>query len=88
MRIGIKEQEIEGRIFSVGIPIKQGHLERKLHIPANVAGIVLSAHGSGSSRQRGKTTARKFTVPNANGRMWQKSLTRSLLRHSARPDRT
>src|SRR6266496_6458253 len=34
----------------VRIPIGQAHLEGELNIPAGAAGVVLFAHGSGSSR--------------------------------------
>lgn len=50
MKIGIKEHESETRILSIRIPIKQAQLEGELTIPANAEGIILFAHGSGSSR--------------------------------------
>jgi len=50
MKTAIKEQGIEARVCSVRIPINQARLEGELNIPANAAGIVVFANGSGSSR--------------------------------------
>jgi putative phosphoribosyl transferase len=50
MRTEIKKQGVEARMRSVRIPIGQEHLEGELNIPAGAAGVVLFAHGSGSSR--------------------------------------
>jgi putative phosphoribosyl transferase len=47
MSAEIKEQGIEARIC---IPIQHGHLDGDLNIPPGASGIVLFAHGSGSSR--------------------------------------
>jgi len=50
MRIDMKEQGTEARMRGVRIPIEQAHLEGELNIPEGAAGVVLFAHGSGSSR--------------------------------------
>jgi pimeloyl-ACP methyl ester carboxylesterase len=50
MKNDIQEKETENRIFSIRIPIKHTQLEGELTIPANARGIILFAHGSGSSR--------------------------------------
>src|SRR6188768_3071964 len=46
----MKEQGPESQIRNVRIAIDGAHLEGELNIPAGAAGIVLFAHGSGSSR--------------------------------------
>jgi dienelactone hydrolase len=50
MRTDIKEQRMDARVRNVGIPMGEAHLEGELNIPAGAAGVVLFAHGSGSSR--------------------------------------
>ena len=50
MRTQMEDEGTRGRTRSVRIPIEHAHLEGELNIPADAAGIVLFAHGSGSSR--------------------------------------
>lgn len=50
MKLARKPDEKSFISRSVEIPIQGGHLEGELKIPANSPGIVLFAHGSGSSR--------------------------------------
>jgi putative phosphoribosyl transferase len=50
MRIDLKGQETEAQVRDVRIPLGQVHLEGELNIPPGAAGVVLFAHGSGSSR--------------------------------------
>ena len=46
----MKERLVQARGRNVRIPIERAHLEGELNIPAGAAGVVLFAHGSGSSR--------------------------------------
>jgi len=51
MKTIIKEEAKGGLIESVHIPAGKAYLEGDLHVPPGASGIVLFAHGSGSSRQ-------------------------------------
>ncbi|SRR6266540_1857969 len=46
----MKEHGTEGRQREVRVPIGRAHLEGAMDVPAGAAGVVLFAHGSGSSR--------------------------------------
>ena len=51
MRAHAEQPKFEGQSRAVRIPIGETHLEGDLNIPPGAQGIVLFAHGSGSSRQ-------------------------------------
>jgi dienelactone hydrolase len=50
MRAQNEDQGTRGLTYSVSIPIQRASLEGDVNIPARARGIVLFAHGSGSSR--------------------------------------
>ena len=60
MRTEIKGRVVEARVRGVPIPMGKEQLEGELNLPAGAAGVVLFAHGSGSSRHspRNQSVAR------------------------------
>jgi dienelactone hydrolase len=60
MKTDTKDRTGDGLVRHVRIPIGQAHLEGELNIPVGATGIVLFAHGSGSSRHspRNQSVAR------------------------------